>query len=331
MRKIFVTAEIGNNHEGNFQLAKKLIVEAKKCGVDAVKFQTFIPDLYVSNEDKSRIKRLKKFQFSHDQFKKLSEFCKKLGIIFFSTPFDVGSAKFLNKIQNIFKISSSDNDFDLLIETLAKFNKSLIISTGLADLNLIKKAKKIVHNEWKKIKKKQNRNLILMHCVTSYPVKDEEANLAVIQNLKKNFSDCIIGYSDHTIGSTASLAAASLGAMYIEKHFTIDKNYSNFRDHKLSSDPKEMRELVLNIRRFEKLLGTDTKKIQKSEKYNLKTIRRKAVALNDIDKGKKISKKDIKWVRASKGFTYNQKKKIINKITKKKIYKEQIIISNQLK
>lgn len=331
MRKIFITAEIGNNHEGNFQLAKKLIVEAKKCGVDAVKFQTFIPDLYVSNEDKSRIKRLKKFWFSYDQFRKLSEFCKKVGIIFFSTPFDVESAKFLNKIQNIFKISSGDNDFDLLIETLAKFNKSLIISTGLADLNLIKKAKKIVHNEWKKIKKKQNRNLILMHCVTSYPVKDEEANLKVIQSLKKNFPDCVIGYSDHTIGSTASLAAVSLGAMYIEKHFTIDKNYSNFRDHKLSSDPKEMRELVLNIRRLEKLLGTDTKKIQKSEKYNLKAIRRKAVALHDINKGKKITKRDIKWVRASKGFTYNQMKKIINKTTKKKIYKEQIIISNQLK
>ena len=331
MRKIFITAEIGNNHEGNFQLAKKLIVEAKKCGVDAVKFQTFIPDLYVSNEDKSRIKRLKKFWFSYDQFRKLSEFCKKVGIIFFSTPLDVESAKFLNKIQNIFKISSGDNDFDLLIETLAKFNKSLIISTGLADLNLIKKAKKIVHNEWKKIKKKQNRNLILMHCVTSYPVKDEEANLKVIQSLKKNFKDCVIGYSDHTIGSTASLAAVSLGAMYIEKHFTIDKNYSNFRDHKLSSDPKEMRELVLNIRRLEKLLGTDIKKIQKSEKYNLKAIRRKAVALHDINKGKKITKRDIKWVRASKGFTYNQMKKIINKTTKKKIYKEQIIISNQLK
>lgn len=331
MRKIFITAEIGNNHEGNFQLAKKMIVEAKKCGVDAVKFQTFIPDLFVSNEDKFRIKRLKKFQFSHDQFKKLSEFSKKVGIIFYSTPFDLGSARFLNKIQNIFKIASSDNDFDLLIETLAKFNKSLIISTGLADLNLIKKAKKIVHKEWKKIKKKQNRNLILMHCVSSYPVKDEEANLKTIQNLKKNFPDCIIGYSDHTIGSTASLAAVSLGAMYIEKHFTIDKNYSNFRDHKLSSDPKEMKELVLNIRRLEKLLGTDTKKIQKSEKYNLKMIRRKAVALNDIDKRKKISNKDIKWVRASKGFTYNQKKKIINKITKKKIFRDQIIISNQLR
>ena len=199
MKKIFITAEIGNNHEGNFQLAKKLIVEAKKCGVDAVKFQTFIPDLYVSNEDKTRIKRLKKFQFSQDQFKKLSQFCKKVGIIFFSTPFDLESAKFLNKIQNIFKISSSDNDFDLLIRCVAKFNKSLIISTGLAELGLIKRLKKIVFSEWKKLKKKKNRKLILMHCVTSYPVKDEEANLMVIQNLKKNFKKCIIGYSDHIL------------------------------------------------------------------------------------------------------------------------------------
>ena len=138
----FIIAEIGNNHEGNFNLAKKMISAAKKSGADAVKFQTIIPNLLVSIKDKKRIKQLKKFQFSFDQFKKLSDHAKKEKIIFLSTPTDLKSASFLNKIQNFFKISSGDNNYFPLIKKIASFNKSIILSTGLADLNLISKSKK---------------------------------------------------------------------------------------------------------------------------------------------------------------------------------------------
>ena len=315
LRKTFIIAEIGNNHEGSFKQAKKLILAAKKCGVDAVKFQTYIPELFVSVENKKSYEKLKKFQLSHHQFKLLAKYCKKIGIIFFSTPLDEVSADYLNKFQKIFKVSSADNDYFSLIKKLAKYNKTLIISTGFSDLDLINKVKK----------------LVFMHCVSSYPVKNEEANLKAIRVLKKKFKDCVIGYSDHTIGITASMMAASLGAEFIEKHFTIDKNYSNFRDHKLSADPQEMRELVSKIDQIEKLMGTGKKIIQKSEKIELGFIRRKAVSKKRIIKGEKFNKNNIKWVRAKNGLKNDYEKKLFGKVCKINISKDKIILKRYIK
>ena len=245
--KTFVIAEVGNNHEGSFKLAKRLISEAKKSGADAVKFQTIIPDLLISSKNKKRLRQLNKFKLSFEQFKRLSIYAKKKNIIFLSTPTDTKSADFLNNIQNFFKISSGDNNFIPLIKKIAGFNKSIILSTGLSDLKLIDSSKKIIFNEWKK-KSKKKKDLVLMHCVTSYPVDPKEANLNAIRTLQKNFKDCVIGYSDHTIGILSCLTAVALGARVIEKHFTINKNQSQFRDHKLSANPVEMRELVSSIR-----------------------------------------------------------------------------------
>ena len=138
-KKVFIIAEIGNNHEGNFQLAKKMIIKAAATGVDAVKFQTFIPEQFISSRDQPRLNKLKSFQLSFDQFKKLSVVAKKKGLIFFSTPLDIKSAKFLNTIQPVFKIASGDNNFYPLIETVSSFKKPLIISTGASDVSDIKK------------------------------------------------------------------------------------------------------------------------------------------------------------------------------------------------
>lgn len=302
-KKIFIVAEIGNNHEGNLKIAKRLITEAKKCGVDAVKFQTFKPELFVSKYDKKKFNQLKKFQFSFKQFEILKKFSKKIGISFFSTPLDIESAKFLNRIQSVFKIASSDNNFYPLIELIASFNKPIIISTGLVDIKNIKKIVQIVFKIWKNYKKNINRKLILMHCVSNYPVEPFEANLKAIETLKKKFNNCVIGYSDHTIGNTAAISAVALGARVIEKHFTLNKNYSNFRDHKLSANPKEMQNLVKDIRNLEKMLGNGKKVPQISEKKIIKFLRRKPVANRKIFKGEKIELKDIKWIRINNGIS----------------------------
>ena len=277
LKKTFIIAEIGNNHEGNFSLAKKLIVEAKKSGADAVKFQTFIPDCFVSVREKERIKKLNKFQLSFDEFKKLSIFAKKNKINFFSTPLDLKSAKFLNSIQQTFKIASSDSNFSPLLRLIASFNKNMILSSGMTEMNTIKTSKNLIFNIWKK-NKKNKKKLILMHCVSSYPTPHSSANLLAIKTLEKTFKDCIIGYSDHTIGISAATTAVVLGAKVIEKHFTIDKNFSDFRDHQLSSDPKEMRELVERIRTIEVTLGDGVKKIENVEK-NLKLYEKKRIFL----------------------------------------------------
>ena len=137
-KKVFLIAEAGNNHEGSFQVAKKLILEAKKSGADAIKFQTFIPELYVSSREKKRFNILNKFKMSFEQFRKLSEYAKSKNIIFLSTPFDQRSAFFLNRIQKIFKIASSDSNFSLLLKQISGFNKDIILSTGMTDINTIK-------------------------------------------------------------------------------------------------------------------------------------------------------------------------------------------------
>ncbi len=231
-KKTFIIAEIGNNHEGSLSRAKQLILAAKKCGVDAVKFQTYIPNLIVSPFETERFKKLKKFQLSLESFKKLAVFAKKNKILFFSTPLDLKSAIYLNKIQKIFKIASSDSNFFPLIRKISNFNKTILLSTGMTSLKEIIKSKNMIFKIWKK-KKIKSKKLVIMHCVSSYPVIDKEANLLAINALKKNFKDCVIGYSDHTLGNTSCLAAVALGAKVIEKHFTLNKNFSNFRDHKL--------------------------------------------------------------------------------------------------
>ena len=311
-KRTFIVAEAGNNHEGNFNLAKKLIFEAKQCGADAVKFQTIVPENFITKSNIKRYKQLKNFQLTFDQFKKLSDYSKKVGIVFFSTPSDIRSAQFLNKIQKIFKISSGDNNFLPLIKTIAEFNKSIFLSTGLADNEQIAKAKKLIINLWKK-KAKNKKKLAILHCVSSYPVVKSEANLLAIKTLKNKFADCIIGYSDHTQGTLAPIAAVTLGAKIIEKHFTLNKSFSSFHDHKISANPKEMKKMINKIREIELMLGSGKKELQISEKKNLKFMRRSIVAKKDIPKGKVIKFADIDWLRLEGGLAPGNEKRIINK------------------
>ena len=315
-KKVFIVAEIGNNHEGSFELAKKMINEAATTGVDAVKFQTFIPEKFVSFKDELRLNKLRSFQLSYKQFEKLSKIAKKKGLIFFSTPLDIESAKFLNTIQPIFKISSGDNDFYPLIDVVARFEKPIIVSTGIAEIDTIKKVYNRISNIWS-LKKKRNLTLTLLHCVSSYPVPNEQANLASIIYLKKMFPDITIGYSDHTLGIDAAVLSVIAGARVVEKHFTLDKNYSDFRDHQLSADPQEMRSMVNKIREAEKMLGKEEKKYQSCEKEMKNGGRRSIAAGRNLTKGDKLLISDLIWVRPGNGFSPGEEKKILGK----KIYR----------
>tara|TARA_Y100000389_G_scaffold203357_1_gene251539 strand:- start:1807 stop:2808 length:1002 start_codon:yes stop_codon:yes gene_type:complete len=318
-KKVFIIAEIGNNHEGNFKLAKKMINEAAVAGVDAVKFQTFIPEKFVSSVDRSRLDKLKSFQLSYDQFKELSLIAKKKGLIFFSTPLDIESAKFLNTIQPIFKIASGDNNFYPLIETVLAFKKPLIISTGASDISNIKKLYNRIYKNSSKI------NLAFLHCVSSYPVPNEEASLASIFYLKKKFPRIVIGYSDHTLGIDAAVWSVIAGARIVEKHFTLDKNYSDFRDHQLSADLGEMNLLVKKIRQAEKMLGKQEKKLSPCEK-EMNIMGRRSIAVNrEILKGTKLQKSDFIFLRPGKGFSPDEGNKLLGKKIIRNLKKYEII------
>ena len=313
--RVLIVAEIGNNHEGSFRLAKKLIEKAAKAGVDAVKFQTFKTEDFINDNDQSRYKRYKKFELSKQDFFKLSRFAKSKKLIFISTPLDIQSAVYLNKCVDYFKISSGDNNYFQLIEKVLSFKKPVIISTGLLDHDGIKKLLSLI--------KKRNfpmKKVFLLHCVSNYPATDKEANLISIKYLKDKFK-INIGYSDHTIGIEASIMAATYGAKIIEKHFTIDKNYSNFRDHKLSADPEEMLKLVESVRRSSIMAGTYEKKISKNEKKNLKSMRRSLYAKVQINKGETITMDKIKLVRPFNPSSSKNIKNILNKKAKSSIKK----------
>ena len=326
-KKVFIIAEIGNNHEGNISIAKKLVVSAAKAGADAVKFQTFITEDFVNENNTKRFKQLKKFQLSFYDFKILKKLAHKHNLLFISTPLDIKSVNFLSNEVDLIKIASGDNNFQYLIEKAIATNKKIIISTGMSNSsdidNLLLFFKK--HFTTRELKKK----ISLLHCVTSYPVDPKYANLNSIVYLKKKYN-LNIGYSDHTIGPEACLAAVAVGATIIEKHFTLNKKFSNFRDHSLSADFLEFRYMVDSIRKIENLLGNVNKKIQPVEKKYVKLVRRSIYASKRIPKNDKIFLKDIKFLRPQNKQSTLDYKKIIGKKSKKTIQKNQIIKLNSL-
>ncbi len=321
-KKTYIIAEVGNNHEGNFDVAKRLVVLAAKAGVDAVKFQTYKTENFIRKKDKKRFSTLKKFELSYRQFEILKKIAHLNKIEFISTPLDLESADFLMKSADAIKIASGDNNFFPLIEKILFSKKSLIISTGMTDIKNLKYLIKTIEKKIGKIRTK--KKVSLLHCVTSYPVEDEYANLKSISYLIQNFG-LKIGYSDHTIGNEACLASVALGAKIIEKHFTLDKNFSNFRDHALSADFSDLKNLVKSIRKIEKQLGEFNKKIAKPEKKIIKAARRGVYAKMTIHKGKKVSAVNSTFLRPSKNREYLYIKKIVGKKIKSTKKKNQIV------
>jgi len=320
--KVFIIAEIGNNHEGSFSLAEEMVGMAAESGADAVKFQTIIPEKLVSIQQSERILQLQKFQLSYDEYMKLSKVASKEGVIFLSTPFDIQSAIFLNDLVPAFKIASGDNDFYPLIEFLAETGKPIIMSTGLMQLHEIEKSVLLIKNIWQK--NHNTEELALLHCVSSYPTPPENANLLAINELKK-ISD-IVGYSDHTSGIEAAILSVALGARIIEKHFTIDNNYSDFHDHQLSSNPTEFKKLVNQVRATEKMLGNGKKSLSDLEFKAEKSIRRSIVAIQNLPVGHKILMEDLDWVRPGDGIRPGNEKNIIGKRLNQDIQKGERIL-----
>ena len=307
--KVLVIAEIGNNHEGSYTLAEEMIGLAVEAGADAVKFQTIIPEKLVSIQQKTRIKQLKKFQLSYDEFTKLSKVAKNEGVIFLSTPFDIDSALFLNELVPAYKIASGDNDFYPLIEVIAEIGKPIIMSTGLMNLDELEKSVLFIKNIWQKNHNKEE--LALLHCVSTYPTPLENANLLAINELEQ-IAD-IVGYSDHTSGIEAAVLSIAFGARIIEKHFTIDNNYSDFHDHQLSLNPTEFKKMVVQIRIVEQMLGSGKKVPTDLELKSKQNIRRSIVANHNLSAGHKIILEDLDWVRPGGGVRPGNEEKLIGK------------------
>jgi N,N'-diacetyllegionaminate synthase len=325
--QVYVIAEIGNNHEGSFELAKELITLAFNSGVNAVKFQTFQTHLFVSEKyNPERYQQLSKYALSFDQFTALYQHANELGIDFIATPFDLESARFLEDKVVAYKIASSDLTFYPMIEMLAKTNKPLIFSTAFHDLVQIQETLQFI-SKFRKISKD---NVAILHCVGNYPTLPEDAQLRSIDYLKSTIENVEIGYSDHTIGNLGSTLAVAKGARIIEKHFTIDHNYSNFHDHKISANPSEMKELVTSIRMVDVYSGTFDKIINTKEFDIKKLVTRRIVAKQTIPSGKQISLEDITWIRLDNGFKAGEENLILGKTAKVDIASGDVITSEMI-
>ena len=294
-----VVAEIGNNHEGDPQVAMELVQRAADCGVDAVKFQTFRTEHYVNNSDTARFNRLKSFELSSSRFQELADLARSLGLLFISTPFDLASAETLKGLVDAFKIASGDINFYPLIASVSQSGLPVIISSGASDLQQVNKTVGFVKQQW--ADKNILGELAILHCVSSYPVPFDQANLLSIPLIAESV-DCVVGYSDHTLGVEACVLAVALGARVIEKHFTLDKNFSEFRDHSISADPAEMEELTRRIKAASNILGERKKAIQPCEESMITAIRRSIVAGADLNAGSYIDQSDLTWVRPAGGL-----------------------------
>lgn len=311
-KQMMIIAEIGNNHEGSFALAEELIGRAAEAGADAVKFQTIVPERLVSSDQTARIAQLKRFQFSYQQFERLKATADRHGIIFLSTPFDLESTAFLDSLVPAFKIASGDNTFYPLLEAVAATGKPLLLSCGLSDLAGIRKARNRISAVWSRMGISGDR-LALLHCNVSYPTPPQDANLLAIHDLKRLVPT--VGYSDHTLGIEAAVLSVACGARIIEKHFTLDHAQSDFRDHQLSADPQELRELVRRVREAELLLGSSGKKASESEQPNMASVRRSLAAARDLEAGARITAADLTWLRPGTGLPPGSERRILGKIT----------------
>lgn len=330
--KTFIIAEVGVNHNGSLKKALKYIDIAATCGADAVKFQTFDTNLLVTkhakkanyqinklNKNETQFQMLKKLKFTDKMHKACMKKSKKKKIIFLSSAFDINSLKYLKKFKlKYFKVPSGELNNIPYLEFLGKLNSKILLSTGMSNLKEIDRAvKTLVKCGTKKEK------ISLMQCTSAYPAPNNELNLNVITTLKKKFK-LNIGFSDHSLGIEASLAAVALGASIIEKHITLDTKMKG-PDHKASLNPKEFKLLVDNIRKVEIMLGDNNKKVTKSEKKNIKIVRKSIVALKDISKNEKFSSLNIICKRPGTGISPIHFKKIIGKKAKVNFKKDELI------
>jgi N,N'-diacetyllegionaminate synthase len=314
--RVLVIAEIGNNHEGRLEVAEELVHQAAACGVDAVKFQTFRTEFYVDSADVVRFQRLKSFELTFNGFEQLSNLAHSLGLLFISTPFDLESAASINSIVDAYKIASGDNTFWPLLNQVAGTGKPLIISAGLSDLEQVKQIINYVRRVW--LEQQVAGEMVILHCVSSYPVPSDQVNIRAIPLLADEL-DVKVGYSDHSLGIDACVLAAAVGACIIEKHFTLDKGFSDFRDHQLSADPGEMKELVQRIRMSEIFLGNCSKNIQPCEQNSGMSLRRSIVAAHDMKPGHLIRSEDLTWIRPGGGIAPGNESLLIGKRLKRSV------------
>jgi N-acetylneuraminate synthase/N,N'-diacetyllegionaminate synthase len=302
----FVIAEAGVNHNGEVALAKQLIDGAVAAGADAVKFQTWVTELLVTqdaplakyqaetSQDASQFELLRRLELSYDVFRDLKEHADRAGILFFSTPDEEQSADFLESLDvALFKIGSAEVTNLPLLKHIAAKRRPTILSTGMSGIGDVERAVAVFRDA-------RNDALVLLHCVTSYPADPRDCNLRAMATMAAAF-DVPVGFSDHTLTETVPVAAVALGACVIEKHLTLDRSMSG-PDHRASFDVEQFTSMVAAIRAAESALGDGVKRPVASEAGNRNVVRRSIVLARDVAAGEPLAETDLVLRRHGAGL-----------------------------
>jgi len=305
---VYIIAEAGDNHNGDFNLALKLVDVAKNAGADCVKFQTFITEEVISTKaekaeyqkvstaaNESQYDMVKKLELSFDQFRQIKAYCDKKRICFLSTAFDLPSVEFLKKMDMPFwKIPSGEITNLPYLIAIAKTGGDIVLSTGMCTVDEIQAAINVLSNNGA-------GKITLLHCNTEYPTPYADVNLRAMATMREYFH-CPVGYSDHTTGIEVPIAAVALGAVIVEKHFTLNKNMDG-PDHSASLEPLELAEMISAIRHIEYALGSPEKKPSHSEKKNINIARKSITARTKIRCGEILTEENLAVKRPGNGIS----------------------------
>ncbi len=327
---VYIIAEAGVNHNGSLENAKKLVDMAKESGADAIKFQTFRAEESTSNSaekaeyqkkndtrKESQLEMIKRLELPFSDFDILNRYCREKKIDFISTPDGGESLAYLLKLDvPIIKVGSTEVTNIYFLEEIAKSMKPIILSTGMSTLGEVEKAIDIIENQG-------NKDITLMHCTTDYPTKLEDVNLNAMLTLKNAFH-VPVGYSDHTIGYEAAIAATTMGACYIEKHITLNRDMPG-PDHKASMPPYEFKEYVRHIRNTESLLGDGRKKPTFRERSIMQQARRSILAAENLKNGTILKQEMFCYKRPGNGIAPEYTDILVGRKLKRDIKKEEII------
>lgn len=309
MNKVFIIAEAGVNHNGSIELAKQLIEKGAEAGVDAVKFQSFKASKLVTvnaekadyqiantgNNDENQYDMIKKLELDYDKHQELMDYANSKNVMFLSSAFDLESIDLLVDLDlSVFKIPSGEITNLPYLRKIALTKKPVILSTGMATLGEIEEALEVLKNNG-------TTDVTILHCNTEYPTPMSDVNLTAMNTMKDAFK-VKVGYSDHTLGIEVPIAAVALGAVVIEKHFTLDKTMEG-PDHKASLEPDELKQMVKSIRNIEKALGTGVKTPTDSERKNKPIARKSIVAKAPISIGEIFSEENLEIKRPGTGIS----------------------------
>lgn len=308
--RVFIIAEAGVNHNGDLERALRLVDAAAQAGADAVKFQTFQAESITSKaaplatyqkkngaEADSQFEMLKKLELSEQDHEVLRKYAQEKNILFFSTGFDIPSLHLLKKMGlSLFKVPSGEITNLPYLEVMAELAEEVIISTGMSSVHEVQDAVKVFLDRGF-----SKEDLVVLHCNTEYPTPFEDVHLRAMAQLGQTLG-VRYGYSDHTLGIEIPIAAAALGAVVLEKHFTLDKNLPG-PDHRASLDPNELKAMVEGIRRIEKALGQSEKKPSPSELKNIGVARKSIVTAKSIKKGDLFTTENLTTKRPGTGLS----------------------------